>query len=315
MAEKRLKIAFLNIYQNKVYRGAETFVRELSKRLVKNHKVDIISEVNYLKLFRAKYDLIIPTNGRLQVFLVRVITWLTGARMVVSGQSGIGFDDRLNLYAFPDVFVPISSYALKASRRRNPFVKCIYIPNGVDLEKFKSTGKAYSSKLPRPIILTVGAFTKSKRIDLVIKAVAKLPEANLLLVGDGELKQDLERLANDLIPGRFEFLKARHEQMPEVYRAADLFVLLPASSEAFGIVYVEAMASGLPVVAPNDEQRREIVGQAGILVDHAAEPEDIAFAVEEALKRKWGDKPRKQAQKFNWDEIAQKYEKLFKELV
>lgn len=310
-----MRIAFLNIYQGKHNRGAETFVYELSKRLSNNHEVDVISEVDYLKLLKARYDLIIPTNGRLQVFLVRLITWLTGAKMIVSGQSGKGLDDRINLYAFPDAFVPISTYALRHSKARNPFVKLVYIPNGVDLEKFKPSGIAYKSKLHKPIVLVVGALVKSKRIDLVIKAVSRLPEVNLLIVGDGAERDSLEKLASDLIPNRFEFLNVKHEGMPEVYRSADLFVLVPRSSEAFGIVYVEAMASGLAVVAPNDEQRKEIVGGGGILVDHADRPEDIAFAIGEALKRKWGDKPRKQAQKFDWDDIAQKYEKLFKEII
>ncbi|MEK7497633.1 MAG: glycosyltransferase family 4 protein [Patescibacteria group bacterium] len=309
-----MKIAFLNIYQGKVYRGAETFVYELSKRLSKNHEVDVISEVNYLEIIKAKYDLIIPTNGRLQVFLVRLITWLTGAKMVVSGQSGKGLDDRINLYAFPDAFVPISTQALRHSKGRNPFVKSVYIPNGVDLTKFGAAGKTYNSKLHRPIILTVGALVKSKRIDLIIKAVSRLSEANLLIVGDGEERQSLEKLAGELIPGRFEFLRVKHENMPEIYRSADLFALLPYSSEAFGIVYVEAMASGLPVIASNDEQRREIVEEGGILVDHDSEPEEIAFAMSEALRRNWGNKPRKQAEKFDWDIIAKKYEKLLLEL-
>ena len=57
-----MKIAILNKYQDKVARGAETFVSELSKRLSKNHSVDVISNINYLKILNSKYDLIIPTN-------------------------------------------------------------------------------------------------------------------------------------------------------------------------------------------------------------------------------------------------------------
>src|SRR6185369_2202145 len=84
----RMKIAFLNKYQGKVNRGAETFVSELSKRLSKAHQVDVISDINYLNLMKSKYDIIIPTNGRLQALIIRIICWLTGAKMIVSGQSG-----------------------------------------------------------------------------------------------------------------------------------------------------------------------------------------------------------------------------------
>ncbi len=159
-----MKIAIINKYQNKVNRGAETFVSELSKRLSKNHKVDVLTKINWFK----RYDLIIPTNGRFQVFLVRIITWLTGSKMIVSGQSGIGLDDRLNLYAMPNAFVALSSYALNWARKINPFVKSVHIPNGVNLNTFEgSTLKGGRT------ILAVGAFTDQKRHGLTIEDVSK----------------------------------------------------------------------------------------------------------------------------------------------
>lgn len=259
-------------------------------------------------------DILFPTNGQWETALCKAWALKKGKKLIISGQSGKGLDDRLNLYTFPDAFVPISTHALRHSKKRNPFVRLEYIPNGVDLDKFKKEGKTYSTKLKKPIIISVGALVKSKRIDLIIKAVSRLPGVSLLVVGDGAEKGRLVALAEKLISGRFEFVNVKHELMPEVYRSADVFALLPSSSEAFGIVYAEAMASNLPIVCANDEQRREIVGSAGILVDHAKEPGDIAYALDEALKRNWDDKPRKQAQKFSWDEIAQRYEKLMLEV-
>lgn len=342
MAEKGLKIAFVSLFYGGVDRGAETFITELSSRLKTNNEVDIIAGnskpksnwpilwrlfvdpqgigvlvftlKNLGKIFREKYDVVIPMDGGWQALLIRITTWLYGGKMVISGQSGKGWFDRINILSSPNAFVGISSYSLKALKWMNPFIRHEYIPNGADLNKFKPEGKSYNTKLHKPIILTVGALVKSKRIDLVIKATARLNEANLLIVGDGEQGRNLEALANDLIPGRFEFLKVKYSQMPEVYRSADLFVLLPRSSESFGIVYVEAMASGLPVIASNDEQRAEIIGDAGILIDHPDEPEDVAFAISEALRRKWDARPRSRAKLFSWDEIAAKYEKLFLEL-
>ena len=70
-----MKIVFLNKYQGKVFRGAETFVYELTKRLSKNHEVDIICKNIYFSLLKKKYDVIIPTNGRLQATFVRKIAW------------------------------------------------------------------------------------------------------------------------------------------------------------------------------------------------------------------------------------------------
>jgi glycosyltransferase involved in cell wall biosynthesis len=309
-----IKIAFLNKNQNKVFRGSETFVYELSKRLSKNHKVDIISDVNYFDLLRKKYDVIIPTNGRFQAFMVRKIAWLTGAKVIISGQSGIGWDDKVNLLTFPNTFVTLTEKAERWAKKFNPFVKVIKIPNGVDLTKFVPEGLSFRVLLEKPIILAVGAFTEQKRMDLVIAAVAKLKDVSLLMVGGGgELKEELEKLGKKLLGGRFEILSVPFNHMPEVYRVANVFTLPSASSEAFGNVLVEAMATNLPVVATNDEQRREIVGEAGFLVD-PADTEEYAKVLQKTLNMDWGDKPRKQAEKFSWDEIAKKYEELFVDL-
>ncbi|KKP40661.1 MAG: hypothetical protein UR29_C0001G0069 [Candidatus Woesebacteria bacterium GW2011_GWC2_33_12] len=303
-----MKIAILNKYQNKVNRGAETFVTELSKRLSKNHQVDILTRINFLK----RYDLIIPTNGRFQVFIVRILTWLTNSKMIVSGQSGIGWDDRLNLYALPNYFIALSLKALNWAKKINPFVKSVYIPNGVDLAKFTFKGSTFKGSRT---ILSVGAFTEQKRHELVIKAVSKLKETKLIIAGGGGgLKNKIYDFGiKNLGKDRFEMLETTNDKMPEIYNRADLFTLASVPSESFGIVFVEAMASGLPVIATDDPIRREIVGNAGLFVD-PADTDAYAQAMEKALNTDWGEKPRKQAEKFGWDMIAQKYEDLFKSL-
>jgi len=310
-----MKIAFLNKYQNEVSRGSETFVYELSRRLSKNHEVDVISDVNYFTLLKKKYDLIIPTNGRWQVIITRKITWLTGAKMIVSGQSGMGWDDRVNLYAFPDTFVALSSRALVWAKKINPLVKSVYIPNGVDLEKFTFKGEPFKVSLKKPIVLAVGAFTEQKRMDLIIKAVAKMNGVSLLMVGGGgELQEKLNEEGKRLLGDKFELKSVPFEKMPEIYRVADVFTLPSLSSESFGNVLVEAMASGLPIVATDDPIRREIVGNAGIFVD-PTNINEYTKALETALKTNWGDKPRRQAEKFSWDEIAKKYNDLLIEII
>lgn len=304
-----MEIAIINKYQNKVNRGAETYVFELSKRLSRNHKVDILTKINFFK----KYDLIIPTNGRLQVFLIRILTWITGSKMIVSGQSGIGFDDRLNLYAFPDYFIGLSNFAVNWAKKINPFVKSIYIPNGVALDDFKLQGETLQLKLEKPIILCVSALVNWKRLDLVIKTVSKLEKGSLLLVGKGGEESSLQKLGDKLLSNRFKIMNFEHKDMPKVYRSADLFTFSTVPWESFGIVLVEAMACGLPVVATDDPIRREIVGDAGLFVD-PTNIEEYAKTLEEALNTNWGVKPRKQAEKFSWDIIALKYEKLLKNI-
>lgn len=337
-----MNVAFLNITQGIIDRGAETFVREVSERLRKNHKVTVISgnkipprrwpflwrffidphSLAILKftieslpaIWREKFDIVIPLNGGWQPALVRIITWLYGGKMVISGQAGLGWDDFVNLWGFPDAFVVISSFAQKRSKSLAPFVKVYYIPNGVDLTKFKPEGERLNSKLPRPLILYVGALEEGKRALETIKAVSRLSSISLLVVGDGELKDKVERLGKKLLGDRFAIKKFPYKDMPKVYRTADLFTIVSKSYHSFEIVLVEAMASGLPVVANDDPIRKEIVGDAGILVD-PEDTEEYAMAIQKALDKDWGDKPIRQAEKFSWDKITEQYEELFVKLV
>lgn len=342
-----MKIAFLNIYQNKVNRGSETFVQELSQRLSKNHSVEIISDYNIDRsqkdrsgswqrrlfvdywslsiakftlsvtpsLLKNKFDIVIPLNGGWQVAIVRIITWLSGGKMVVSGQSGMGWDDRNNLWSFPNAFVALSSKALSWAKKVMPPVRSLYIPNGVDLNKFTPKGEVFEISLKKPIVLAVGAFTEQKRLDLVIKAVSKIGNASLLIAGGGgELKDRLEAEGKKILGDRFRIIHVPFADMPKIYRCCDVFTLPSASSEAFGNVLTEAMATDLPVVATDDPIRSEIIGDAGTLVD----PTDVdvyAKSLKKALETSWDGEPRKQAEKFDWDKIAEQYEELFKTLV
>lgn len=307
-----MKIAFLNKYQNKVNRGAETYVAELSKRLSKDYGVDVISKINYFEILKKRYDVIIPTNGREQVLITRIICWLRGSKMIVSGQSGLGADDKWNLLCFPNFFVALTNYQKDWARKFNKFVKVEVIPNGVDIEKFGKRSGLSKIDLPKPIILNVAALTSSKRQDLIIRAVAKT-SFSLLLVGKGDNEKYLRELGDKMLPGRFKIVSFPHKDMPSVYKSADLFTFPTVPWESFGIVIVEAMASGLGVVASDDPIRREIVGEAGLFVD-PIDTDKYAETLEKALKTKWGTKPRAQAEKFSWDEIALKYKKLFEEL-
>lgn len=304
-----MKIALINIYQNKVNRGAETYIRELSERFSKNHEVKVFTEIKPLYLM--KFDIVIPTNGRWQVLIVRIITWLSVSKMIVSGQSGIGLDDRINLYTFPDVFIPLSKYAATWAKKINPLVKVTHIPNGVDLKRFVP-----NKNRPQNVVLGVGAFTKEKRHDLTIKAVSRLDNIKLIIAGGGgEVRAEIENLGLKLLgENRFELISVQSEKMTEIYKKATIFAYPTVAWESFGIAMVEAMASGLPVVANDDPIRREIVGDAGIFVN-PMDTNAYARALKKAMVTNWGDKPRRQAEKFSWDDIAKKYDLLFKELI
>lgn len=259
-------------------------------------------------------DVLVPVDGGWESLLARLWAWKNEAKVVITGHSGMGWDDRINLLSHPDVFVAMTEAQANWARKNGFGVRVVKIPNGVDTKKFYPGQKPISLGLPRPIILAVGAFEENKRLDLVVKAVAQLPRGSLLLLGDGPLKAELKTLGQKLLPGKLKIMRVSHKEMPRYFASVDLFTLPTVPWEPFGLVYLEAMASGLPVVAPDDPIRREIVGEGGLFAG-PTDAQQYSHTLERALSLEWDQKPLKQAQKFSWDKVAQRYEELFRSII
>lgn len=313
-----MKIAIISFYSGLIDRGVETWAQSVKENIDKKFDVVILTGEKFGKLINwqskstfywtmlvlkhtlstwtiwSKVDVIIPTNGGLQALFCRLVAWVYGKPVVIFGHAGLGADDKWNLLCMPDIFIVFSEEQKKwALKHKLPWTKVKKINHGVDLERFKP-----ASKKPRKkVVLCVAADTTIKQINLVKAAVARLKGFKYLGVGKG----------NDLdVP---------FEKMPQIYKKADIFCFVPKISEAFGLVYLEALATNLPVVATDDPVRREIVGNAGLFVKNPENLELLASTIEKAYQIAWGDKPRKQAQKFSWENIALEYQDLLQQLV
>jgi glycosyltransferase involved in cell wall biosynthesis len=258
------------------------------------------------------YDCIIPTNGGWQSILIRIYSIIMSKKVIIVGHSGMGWDDRVNLYTFPDAFIALSQNNRKWSSSVNPWVKMETIPNGVDLKLFANSGSKISLPFKGKTILWVGALTDSKKPLLTIKAVSKLKDVNLLMVGKGELEAEVLRVGELSMGSRFILKSFPWEEMPSVYRSCDVFTLASDSSESFGIVFLEAIASGLPVVTQDFPTRREICGDNA----YYFAPNELDSYVEKlelALSKKMKVKINKE--EFSWNKIATKYEDLLKKIL
>ncbi len=314
-----MKIAFLSRYQNKFERGAENFVLELSKRLSRKHEVVILSGQkadDISEIISGDYDIVIPINGRYQSLKVSLGRIKGKYKIIITGQSGIGRDDIWNIViGKPDVFVALTDRM--ASWAKNwawGGSKVIKIPDGVDLEKFLPGGEKIDFDLQRPIILSVGALVWYKYHDKVIRAVKEIGKGSVLIVGEGPEEEKIRQLGKELLGDRFKLTSFRYKDMPKVYRSTDLFTLPSWDREAFGMVYLEAMASGLGVVAPDDSARREIVKDAGLFTD-VGDSKAYGESIKKALSIDWSDKPRNQAENFSWERIAGEYEKVMLDMI
>lgn len=308
-----MKIAFLSRHQKTLQRGAENFVSELSKRLSGDIDADIFADKDaddLSKVITGGYDIVIPVNGRLQSFKASLARLTGKYKLLITGHSGIGRDDLWNIAVCkPDVFVALTDRMANWAKKWAWGSRVVKIPNGIDLERFTPLGEKMNLGLPKPVILSAGALTWYKHHEKVIRAVKN---GSVLIAGEGAEKAKLEKIGKNLLGGRFKIAGFDYKDMPKVYRSADLFTLPSWDREAFGLVYLEAMACGLGVVAPDDESRREIIGSGGLLF---ADEKNYAETLEKALGLKWKDKARAQAEKFSWDKAAKEYEKLMFDMI
>jgi len=309
---KRIKIPFKIRKKENV-----SFFGKLLNRLYLNGNnflifVFTVKTIKYL--IKDKPDIIISTNGLCQMLVLKFLKFFVNFKLVVIGRAGIGWHDRHNLKMSPDLFISLSKRAKSWAEKINCRAKIVYLPNAIDLKSFSSIGQLGPIGLIRPIILCVGALSKYKNIDKVIRACSRLDDVSLLVVGRGELKKELEELGKKLMPGRFAIKQFDYSKMPSVYRACDLFCLLSEKREAFGRVFLEAMTSGLVVVTCDYSARKEIVGKAGIYVKDK-KPKTVARAIKKGLSENKSELAVEQAEKFSIKKIGPKYEKALLNLV
>jgi rhamnosyl/mannosyltransferase len=139
--------------------------------------------------------------------------------------------------------------------------KCVVVPLGTDLERFDQVDaervEALRHRLlpqlsSQRVLLFVGRLRYYKGLYDLLHALTEIPDAHLLVVGDGPMREPWGQLAHDLkLAGRVTFAgQVNDADLPACYKLGDIFVLpANARAEAFGTVIIEAMAAGLPVVS------------------------------------------------------------------
>jgi glycosyltransferase involved in cell wall biosynthesis len=194
---------------------------------------------------------------------------------------------------------------------------CRLIPNGVDCDRFRPdtpTRNVFGIPEDRLLILIVSALIPSKRVGLGIEIVSRINDAYLLVLGDGPLRTEIDRQAAQRLPGRFKRMTLAPEQMPLAYRSADVLLHL-AKDEAFGNIFLEAMASGLPIVAHDSPRTRWITGDDECLVD-TENLDATAAIIEMASKSGFTDRVRRveRAKTFSWSKIVVMYRQFLEQV-
>jgi len=187
---------------------------------------------------------------------------------------------------------------------KNLKISILVINPIVDIERFKildTKTKVFSQyNLPfnKKIILTICRLAKSEKYkgyDKVIQALPKILEqvkdAVYVLIGDGDDLVDVKKLIEELnLKEKVYLLGAiKNEFIPQILNTADVFIM-PSKGEGFGIVFIEALACGVPVIAGNKDASKEALlnGELGILVD----PDNIDEIAEAIIKVLKGEAPK-----------------------
>ena len=176
----------------------------------------------------------------------------------------------LRAFHRPSQAVMAATPALSGELRSRGFRNVVLWPRGVDTTQFHP--RAVDLGLPRPVFLCVGRVAVEKNLEAFLGL--DLPGTKLI-VGDGPARAALERKYPDAV-----FLGARQgEELAQAYAGADVFVF-PSRTDTFGLVLLEALASGLPVAAFPVTGPRDVIGTApvGVL------DEDLRLACLAALK-------------------------------
>jgi phosphatidylinositol alpha-1,6-mannosyltransferase len=214
--------------------------------------------------------------------------------------------------------------AVRAARCPLPGV---VIPPGVDAERFRpidadecmAVRRAFGLHEARPLVLGVSRLVPRKGFDVLIDAVAGLPDVQLAIAGDGRDRERLEaRASKRELGGRVRFLgRVPDGVLAPLVASADVFAMpcrdrwLGLEAEGFGIVFMEAAAAGVPVVAGRSGGSHEAVvdGTTGFVVDGRSAREVrravVRLVADPELRERMGNAARVRAiGEFSYDHLV-----------
>jgi phosphatidylinositol alpha-mannosyltransferase len=188
-------------------------------------------------------------------------------------------------------------------------------PNGVEIDRFERAEPLRVGTRPR--VLFLGRIERRKGLEVLIQAMARLREvdAHLVVAGEGPSLKEATKLTETLgVPATF-LGRLSEDDVPRAYRAADVYCAPGLGGESFGIVLVEAMAAGAPVVCSDLPGFAAVVGDAGLRV-----PPGDAGSLAEALRRALGPdsadlrrRSSERAHAFDWNVLVGGVEGIYHE--
>ena len=236
----------------------------------------------------------------------------------------------LHFVASQSSVVVAVSYYVKEMLKKQYSIESEVIYHGIDADRFRPMHKAGNKRMLQYeendfLVLFVGKMHPAKDPLTLVRSIHEVIKENknvhLAMIGDGELYQEVrdEVLKLDL-SGNVKLLgQMNHVKLQLWYNAAELFVLT-SISESFGMTLLEAMASGLPIIASNSTACPEVVGNAGLLFTQG-DYNDLARKIvrlvsDDNLLRILRDRSLKRVRRvFSWNDKIDKYYELYRKTI
>lgn len=194
--------------------------------------------------------------------------------------------------------------------------KIVVIANGVDIAKFNDAEKIKISNDKKRIVMTVSRLTRKNNVEILLRAMKHVKKARLIVIGDGPEKKALVKMKKELGIDA-EFLgNIKHSNLPGYLKNADVFVRTPIT-EGLGIVFLEAMAAGVPIIASSTGGINDIVKDNvnGVIVSNK-NAREIAYAINKLLDdkklRAWLiENGRRFVKEYDWQIVYEKTKELY----
>lgn len=276
------------------------YVNELKKN---NISVTVLGRCRYSILYffkirsfikKGKYDVIhthlFPTQYYVPLSLIGLhkrFKLVTTEHSTYNKRRKVWFLRKFEkrIYTMYDSIICVSDEsAIQLSKHIQNKDKIVVIPNGVPLKKIYNARPSNDPLFDKGKIylIVIGRFVQEKQQETVIKALPELDKnIHLVLVGEGKLKDKNIALSKTLeVSDRIHFLGYRPD-VPSLLKSSDI-VVIPSAWEGFGLVAVEGMAAGKPVIASSVKGLKEIVENTGLLFQ-PGNSKDLAMKINKLI--------------------------------
>jgi 1,2-diacylglycerol 3-alpha-glucosyltransferase len=323
----------VRVYQN--FRISPLFISGIIRGVVEEISPDIIHIQNHFLIGRrvvsAAKKLGIPVIGTNHFMPENLVHYLHLPEIAEKGLRKFAWRECVRIFEQLDFVTTPTKTAVGLLKNAGFSKDVMPISCGIDLERFKPTNDGLYLKqifaVPnnKPVLLYVGRLDKEKRIDVILRAlpdILRVTSVHLVLAGVGKEKQKLEELTEKLgIQNAVTFTGfVPDKDLQNIYRITDLF-MIAGIAELQSIVTMEAMASGLPVVAVNAMALPELVhdGENGYLFSDGDSQmlaeKVIAILSNQTMRAQMSQKSLEIIKDHDINKVIEKYESIYNEII